>query len=106
MGAAEVGIVHAIEIALAHGFERELGEDARDTGDERGEVNRNRHGLRERLALQSEQAGGGVEPLLDDRRAGAFQQCQLHLVGDAVELVAHHLDGDGIERRCLHGVCL
>src|SRR5262249_48229810 len=81
--------------------ERKFGEDARNAGDERREMNRDRDRLRKRLALQGEQAGGSVEALFYDRRARAFEQRQLHLVGDAVELVTHHLDGDRIERRCL-----
>ena len=97
--AAEVGVVHAVDIALLHAFERELDEDAGNARDERGQVDRYRHRLRQGLALQREQAGGGIQALLHDRRERAAQQRQLHLVGDAVELVAHHLHGDRIEGR-------
>jgi hypothetical protein len=42
-------------------------------------------------------------PFLDDGREGAAQQRRLHLVGDAVELVANDFDRDGVEG---FGLCL
>jgi hypothetical protein len=62
-------------------------------------MDRDRDGLREGLALQREQTGGGVEPFLHDWREGALQEGELHLVGDPVELVPRHLHGDWIKRR-------
>ncbi len=57
-----------------------------------------------------EQRGGGVQPFLDDRREGAAHQRELHLVGDAVQLVAHHLQRDRIDPcmrqlRCRAAAC-
>src|SRR5262249_28081877 len=48
-------------------------------------------------AVGREQAGRRVEPFLDDGREGTAQQGRLHLVGDAVELVANDFDGDRVE---------
>ncbi len=40
---------------------------------------------------------GRVEAFLDDGREGTSKQRRLHLVGDAVELVANDFDGDGVK---------
>src|SRR4030095_6620685 len=61
------------------------------------EMDRDRAGLGERGAVGGEQARRSVEALLDDGREGTAKQRRLHLVGDAVELVANDFDGDGVE---------
>src|SRR4030095_7067531 len=61
------------------------------------EMDRDRAGLGERGAVGGEQARRSVEALLDDGREGTAKQRRLHLVGDAVELVANDLGGDGVE---------
>ena len=64
---------------------------------ERGEVIGHGDGLGQRLAVAREQRSGGVERFLDDGREGAADDGHLHLGGDAVDLVAHDLERDGIE---------
>src|SRR5215472_11141923 len=60
-------------------------------------MDRDRAALRQGRAVEREQARRRVESFLDDRRERAAQQRRLHLVGDAVELVAGDVDGDRVE---------
>ena len=87
----EVRVVHDVDVALAHLRHRKLSEHRPHDRDEGREVDGDRGRLGERLALEGEEARRRVEPLLHDGRKRATDQGRLHLVRDAVELVAHHL---------------
>ena len=95
MRAAAVRVVQDVDVALAHasraGTRRACG---RCTGIRVARWIGIAQACASVSPLQREQARGSVEPLLHDRREGALEQRQLHLVGDAVELVADHLERD------------
>ena len=95
--AAGVGVVQDVDVAVAHAVDGIDLEHLGDRRDEGRQMDRDRAGLRERGAVGGEQAGGSVESFLDDGREGTAQQRRLHLVGDAVELVANDFDRDGVE---------
>ena len=94
-----VGIVHHVDVALAHLGRRELDEHLLHHRDQGREMDGDGGGLRDGLPFDREEARGGIEAFLDDRRERAPEQRRLHLVGDAEELVADHLHRDGVELR-------
>src|SRR5687767_13264776 len=89
-------------------MERVLAHHRLDRGYQRGEMDGNRARLRERLTARREQARGSIQTFFHDRREGAFQESKLHLVGYALELVADHLGGNGVDHlaaRCAIHAC-
>ena len=99
MRAAEIGVVHAVDVARRASPRSETRSRKRAT-----------QGISVARWIGIAIACASVSPCSVNRLADAsspsftigenelLQQRQLHLVGDAVELVAHHLDGDRIER--------
>ena len=97
MRAAEIGVVEDPDVALAHRLERHVVQQPSHHRRQRAEMHRDGERLRQCLALQREQAGRGVQAFLHDGGEGAAHQRELHLVGDAVELVAQHFERDRID---------
>ena len=102
MRAAAIGIVEHVGVASAHRLGGKVFEHSHDR-DQRREMDRDRAAPARASRRRREEARRGVHALLDDRREGAAQQRHLHLVGDAVELVADDFERDRIE--VTRGVC-
>ena len=96
--AALIGIVADEDVAGPHGLDRVLLEDLRHDADEAAEMDRNVLGLAKRLALDIEQCGRAVAPLLDVGGIGRADQRLAGFLHDRRQRRTDHLDGDRIER--------
>ena len=96
--AARIGVVADEDVAGTHVGDRVLLEDLRHDADEAAEMDRDVLGLAERMALDIEQRGRAVAPLLDVGRIGRADQRLAGFLHDRGQRRADDLDGDRIER--------
>ena len=97
MRAAQIRLVHDKGIARLHLRNRIDLDNFCDDRNERPQMDWNRASLRERFAVDSEEACRGVESFLHDWRKGRAKQRLLHFFRNTVELVANYLDRNGIK---------
>jgi hypothetical protein len=96
--AARIGIIADEDIAGTHVRDGVLLEDLRHNADEAAEMDRDVLGLTERMALDIEQRGRAVTPLLDVGRVGCTDQRLAGFFHDRGQRRADDLDGDRVER--------
>ena len=97
VSAPGIGVVDDIDIPRRGAGRRIAGRDGTAELAEHAEVHRNGAGLGDRAALAVEHRAGGVQGFGDDRRVGAAQQHEFHLVGNRGEPPAQHLEGDRVK---------
>lgn len=97
VGPPIIRIIHQVHVPLAHGGGREGADDPLDPGDEHPEVGGDGRGLGDGLAAGIEEGRRGVQALPDDARVAGLEEGELHLLGDHVERVPEHLEGDGVD---------
>ena len=88
--AAVEGVVHDEDVAGADAI-AVVPEQRLHRGRDRAEVERDAHGLGDRLAARVAERGREVHAVADDGRVGGADDRRRHLVGDRLQRVRHDL---------------
>ena len=97
VGAASVGVIEDVGVALLHGIWGVGGGYGLDRRDEATEVYGDGVALSDGVAVDVKDGGGCVEALLDHAGVRAFQERHLHLVRNGLEAMTDDFESDGVD---------
>ena len=98
MIAAHLGQVEEPHVAVAQALHGDALEELLDGEAHHAHVDGNVAALGDEPPLRVGQSGGEIARLLEKGRAGRAHDDDAHLLGDGVEAVPDHLEGDGAQR--------